>query len=871
MAKKVKNNTSAGSNSGSKSDSKSGDKLQRLSNTICPPKMTLEQWQIRLRQQAAVKENFAISKEIGTDENGCYRLVNPQSHQVYKIIYRGEGSPWNYCSCMDFKSNQLGTCKHIEAVKMWLADNKKQPDTSLPPYTSVYLSYAAGRKVCIRIGSEKREEFLRLASEYFMDDFVLRPDCIYSFFTFLSRARKISDTFRCYDDAYQYILDLRDGRRREQLVEEKCSDAQLDSLLNARLYPYQKEGIRFAVRAGKGIIADEMGLGKTIQAIGTAEVLRREGLVSSVLILCPTSLKYQWKKEIERFTGAEAHVIEGGHYQRKVQYNAVEPYKIISYNSACNDIKVLDSLRTDMLIMDEAQRLKNWNTQISKAARRIESDYTVVLSGTPLENKLQELYSIVQFVDQYCLGPYWRFTDFTTVMSSTGQVTGYKNLNIIGQQLTGVLLRRRKCDVALQLPGRSDKNLFVAMTKEQRALHDECQFVVGQIVTKWRKMHFLSEKDRNRLLLLLNQMRMVCDSTYILDQKSRHDTKVDELVQIVVEMVENGDEKMVVFSQWERMTRLICQELDKRSIGYANLNGSIPSVKRKELMDHFTADPQCRVFVSTDAGSTGLNLQVASVIVNLDLPWNPAVLEQRIARIYRIGQQRPIQVINFVSERSIEERMLSTLNFKANMAGGILDNGEDTVMMEDSKFNKLMETVEEVVSEPAADGTKEAQETLRNESHSIDVEDESEEMMEEAAEEVVERTEEGIVEKTSASVPSDVLYGLNGGETEAENDAPSDSGRQFMLPFEEDEEPVTPVSARTKKATGAQELVSQGVSFFTGLADMLSSPEKTEQLVNAIVKKNPETGQTSIEIPVPDKESVSQMFRMLGKLMEMTK
>lgn len=853
MAKKVKNNASTGS--------KPGDKAPRLSNTTCPPKMTLEQWQIGLRRQAAVKEAFAISVETDTDENGCYRLANPQSHQTYKIIYRGEESPWNYCSCMDFKSNQLGTCKHIEAVKMWLVGNKKRPDTALPPYTAVYLSYTKGRKVCIRIGSEKREEFLRLASEYFTDELVLRPDCIYSFFTFLSRARKISDTFRCYSDAYQYVLDLRDDRRREKLVEEKCGDTQLDTLLNAKLYPYQKEGIRFAVRAGKSIIADEMGLGKTIQAIGAAEFLRREKLVSTVLVLCPTSLKYQWKKEIERFTGAEARVIEGGHFQRKGQYDAEEPYKIVSYNSACNDIKILGSLRTDLLIMDEAQRLKNWNTQIAKAARRIESDYTVVLSGTPLENKLQELYSIVQFVDQYRLGPYWRFTDFTTIVSPTGQVTGYKNLNIIGQQLTGVLLRRRKCDVALQLPGRSDKNLFVAMTKEQRALHDEFQFIVGQIVTKWRKMHFLSEKDRNRLLLLLNQMRMVCDSTYILDQKSRHDTKVDELVQIIVEMVESGDEKMVVFSQWERMTRLICQELEKRSIGYANLNGSIPSVKRKELMDHFTTDPHCRVFVSTDAGSTGLNLQVASIIVNLDLPWNPAVLEQRIARIYRIGQQRPIQVINFVSERSIEERMLSTLNFKANVAGGILDNGEDTVMMEDSKFNKLMETVEEVVSEPASEATEEVQEPLRPEPQPIVVEEEPEELLEKEPEEVL---EEAVMSGTSDD-PSE--------EAEENNGDTSLAGgqQQFMLPFEEDEEPVSAAPARPKKAVEAQELVSQGISFFTRLADTLSSPEKTAQLVNTIVKENPETGQTSIEIPVPDKESVSQVFRMLGKLMEMTK
>ena len=825
---------------GRKTSAKKGEgkKATRLSNLICPPGMSLEQWQILLRQQAALKEQFGISKDTDTDERGCYRVANPVSHQVYKVVYRGGKSPWNYCSCMDFKSNQLGTCKHIEAVKHWLHEKHLDADFSLPPYTAVYLSYAQGRKVCIRIGSEKREEFLQLASEYFDADHVLRPDCLYSFSTFLSRARKISDTFRCYQDVYQYISDIRDARRRERLVEEKCTDKELDQLLNTTLYPYQKEGIRFAIRAGKSIIADEMGLGKTIQAIGTAEFFRKEGLVSSILILCPTSLKYQWKKEIERFTGAKAHVIEGGINQRHVQYKAEEPYKIISYNSACNDVKIWGTLRTDMLIMDEAQRLKNWNTQISKAMRHIESDYTVVLSGTPLENKLQELYSIVQFVDQYRLGPYYRFVNFTTLMDATGKIIGYKNLNVIGQYLKGILLRRRKADVALQLPTRNDKNLFVSMTKEQRVQHNECQYIVGQIVTKWRRMRFLSEKDRNRLLLLLNQMRMLCDSTYILDQKTRHDTKIDELLQIVEEMVENGEEKMVVFSQWERMTRLVCQELDKRGIGYANLNGLVSSVKRKELMDRFTDDPDCRVFVSTDAGSTGLNLQVASIIVNLDLPWNPAVLEQRIGRIYRLGQQRNVQVINFVSENSIEERMLSTLNFKSNMASGILDDGEDSIFFEDSKFNKLMETVEEVVAEP-----------------------------EPTTENITEEEPEETIAATSAT---------------EENEEREDN--QLSFPFEDEtgdmsaneeperkETPESEVKQTEPISENPQKLVEQGVSFLSQLADTLSSPEKTARLVDALVKEDKATGKTTIEIPVADKESVSRMFQLFGKLMNLGK
>jgi SNF2 family DNA or RNA helicase len=805
------NNKSASENKARKKKNKPNNKkVQNLSNVLKPDNMELTEWQKALRRQVAIQEHFIVSQNTQTDEPGCYSVANPKTDNEYKVIYRGANCKWNYCSCMDFKVSRLGTCKHIEAVCSWIKKRRKTLDKTLPSYTAVYLLYQEGRKICIRIGTEKSEEFTRLASEYFTNDGYLKPESIYSFSTFLSTARKISNTFRCYPDALQYILDLRDDRKRAELVSEKCTDKNLDSLLNARLYPYQKEGIRFAIKTGKTIIADEMGLGKTIQAIGCAEFMRKENLISSVLIVCPTSLKYQWKKEIERFTGCQSVVIEGNHLRRKKMYDDSTFYKIVSYNSICNDVKILRHMSTDFMIMDEAQRLKNWNTQVAQAMRRIHADYMVVLSGTPLENKLQELYSIVQIVNPFLLGPLHEFIADTTVLSPSGQIIGYKNLNEIGERLKGVMIRRRKSDVKLQLPSRMDSIRFVPMTKEQAGMHDEFHSVVSQIVTKWNKTHFLSEKDRKRLLLLLSQMRMVCDSTFILDQRSRHDTKIDELMHMVEDMIENGDDKMVVFSQWERMTRLVCQELEKRGIMYANLNGSVPSEKRKQLMDDFTSNPDCRIFVSTDAGSTGLNLQVASVLVNLDLPWNPAVLEQRIARIYRIGQTKSVQVFNMVAERTIEERMLSTLNFKSNMSEGILDNGTDAVFMEESKFNRLMETVEEVT---ASDGKPEFAET-----HTDDT-------TEHATEELIED-----------------------------------------IPLEADNNYEVETKQGTGESTFPHELVSQGMSFLQGLAETLASPEKTQVLIDTLVKEDKVTGKTSIEIPVPDKETVKNLFSMFSKL-----
>lgn len=813
----------------SKTTKKTKETTAKVSYHYKPDNLTLEEWQIALRRQAVEKENFQISEIDRKEYPGYYKVMNPVSRNEYRVVYRGQESPWNYCSCMDFKTNQLGTCKHLEAVKLWIREKRRKICHEIPPYTSVYLSYKSERQVRLRIGTDNADEFRRLAEPYFTPDGVMRPETVNMIADFLRDAMKINNTFRWYSDALAFILEKRDRKRREQMSAEWTSDMALDVLLKTRLYPYQKEGIRFAFRAGKSIIADEMGLGKTIQAIGTAELMRKHNLISSVLIICPTSLKYQWKKELERFTDAKAVVVEGNHLVRKELYKSEEFYKIVSYNSICNDVKITGSLYTDFLIMDEVQRLKNWNTQISKAARHIESEYTVVLSGTPLENKLEELYSIMQFVDQYCLGPYYQFMDQTVVKSDTGKVVSYKNLNAIGERMKDVLIRRRKRDVALQLPGRMDKVLFVPMTEQQREMHDEYQNYVSQLVYKWTRMRFLSEKDRKRLLLMLSQMRMICDSTYILDQKSRHDTKVEETMNILRNVFDNGDEKVVIFSQWERMTRLIAAELDTLGVRYEYLHGGVPSEARKQLMDNFTEKSESRVFLSTDAGSTGLNLQVASVLINLDLPWNPAVLEQRIARIYRIGQKKNIQVINLVASQTIEERMLSTLNFKSSLFEGILDNGEDTIFLEDSKLDKIMDSIK-VMTEPRGD----VAETGEGSGSDIRADD-SEEKVEPAA------SRETMPDMEHASMEQGIMA----------------------------EEPVGTENVGGTKilAEHPEQLVQQGVSFFAGLAQALSSPEATRKLVDSIVEEDKETGQASLRIPVPDKESVTNILNLFSKLL----
>ncbi len=688
-----------------------------LSHLVKPRDKSLEEWQVMLRMQQARREEMDVECVSERYSPGEYRVSSKASGRVYKVVFRGAKSPWNYCDCMDFKTSQLGTCKHVEAARLWIADHHKRIHWDLPAYTSVYLSYRGNvREVKIRIGSAATKEFRQMAAKFFNEIDTLRPEAFEVFGDFMRQAKALSDDFRCYQDALDFVLEQRESIARRKVIDETYTDQRLDSLLNTTLYPYQKEGVRFAAKTGRAILADEMGLGKTVQAIATAELLLREGFVTNVLVLCPATLKQQWKREIERFTERSAVVVDGSPERRRELAKVEAEFKIQSYNAFTDDVKAGHMLQCDMLVLDEVQRLKNWNTQMAKAVRQVTSRYALILSGTPLENRLEELYSIVELVDQFILAPYYLFRDKYIITDAEGRTVGYQSLGDVRRRLSTIMLRRSKKDVELQLPPRIDKNLFVPMTPQQAAAHQELRMNAARLVSKWHRQHFLSEIDRRTLLLTLQQMRMVCDSLFLLDEHSRFDTKVEETMNILNEsgVTVDGEAaataddlsltppKVVIFSQWERMTRLVAQELERSGVEYVYIHGDIPTAQRQQRVDTFQSDPSVRVFLSTDAGSAGLNLQAANIIINLDLPWNPAIVEQRIGRLHRIGQQRGVEVINLIAAATIEDDMRSRLRFKASLFEGVLDGGEDAVFLGSDKFDSLLTDLEQYIDDETA-------------------------------------------------------------------------------------------------------------------------------------------------------------------------
>ena len=473
---------------------------------------------------------------------------------------------------------------------------------------------------------------------------------------------------------------------------------------------------------------------------------------------------------------------------------------------------------------------------------------------------MEELYSVMELVDQYCLAPYYDFRHRYIVQNELGKVMGYRNLNEIGERIASRLIRRRKADVAIQLPQRQDKNLLVPMTPQQIDAHEEYKSVVARIVQKWYRTHFLSEAERMRLLLNLNMMRMVCDSTYILDESTRHDVKVDEAANIIAEYIEGeGSNKVVVFSQWERMARLIAGELEHRGIAHEYLHGAVPSVKRGAMVYNFQNDPQCKVFVSTDAGSTGLNLQSASLVINIDLPWNPAVLEQRIGRIYRYGQMRNIMVINLVAKNSIEEQMIGKLRFKQNMFEGILDGGEDAIFVED-KFAKIVELADTMVTtdEPADDapGDEPAE---RGEHRDPLIYDSAQQ----GAEDDFDDDADDYRDNAVSDLDDDDVF-AESIIKEIDGDAP---GSGTLVATTDDSKKSSGGGSSTASQSASEELISQGLSFLSNLAQTLQSPQATTELLDAIVKEDPDSGGAYLNIPVPDKSTVRNALTIFAALL----
>lgn len=602
-----------------------------------------------------------------------YTVTSALSGKTYRVALRGTELGQSYCSCPDFRTNTLGTCKHVlHLLEQVQKDFSKQKLNR--PYKrkniSVFLRY--GRQAELQLGLPEK---LPAEVETLVAPFRDHPvNDVHELLRLIRRLESLGQKTIIYPDAEEWIQQRLFHERMSAITAEIRQDPARHplrtSLLKIPLLPYQLDGIAFAAGAGRAILADDMGLGKTMQGVGVAELLAREAGIRKVLVVCPASVKSQWKNEIQRFCDREVQLIAGSADDRGQQYAADCFFTICNYEQVLRDLQFVERVPWDLIILDEGQRIKNWEARTTRVIKGLRSRFALCLSGTPLENRLEDLFSVVQFIDDRRLGPGFRFFNQHRIVDERGKVLGYKNLTDLRESLKHVLLRRTRDSVKLELPERTTEYIRIPPTEEQLDIHTANMRIVASVVRK----SFITEMDMLRLRQALLMCRMAADSTFLCNKEAPgFSTKLAHLDEFLPRLFEEPDRKVVLFSEWTTMLDLIEELLHKHNLPFVRLDGSVPQKNRPAIVQEFQTNPACKLFLTSNAGSTGLNLQAANTVINVDLPWNPAVLEQRIARAHRMGQTQPVQVFVLVTEHTIEENLLAVLSSKRDLALAALD------------------------------------------------------------------------------------------------------------------------------------------------------------------------------------------------------
>jgi superfamily II DNA or RNA helicase len=634
------------------------------------------------RKERAQKEKMRLksmnSRELWTD----YIITSYGTGKSYRIALRGWEPGESYCSCPDFRKNTLGTCKHIIYALDKVGKKFKKVVRETPAGIKeicVYLRYGRRLQLGLLVPADLSPEIAAHLAPFKDKSIQNIKDLIRC----IRRVEGLGAEVTIYPDAEEFINHKLFQERMAATVAEIRQDPQnhplRKTLLEAELLPYQLDGVAFAAGVGRAVLADDMGLGKTIQGIGVAELLARHAPVSKVLVVCPASLKSQWRLEINRFSTRSCQLVLGSAKDRPAQYDSDSFFTVCNYEQVLRDFLSIERVKWDLIILDEGQRIKNWEAKTSRIIKALKSPFALVLSGTPLENRIDDLFSIVEFIDDRRLGPAFRFFNRYKVVDEKGKLLGYKNLDELRAKLKPFLLRRTRKGVIKELPPRTTRILRIPPTEEQLDLQKGHRQIIQTIIQK----KYLTEMDLLRLQKALLMCRMCANSTFLVDKQAPgYSSKLEELDQLLDRLSAEEDRKIVLFSEWTTMLNLIEPLLEEQKLNYIRLDGSVPQKKRQGLIHQFQNDPACKLFITTNAGSTGLNLQAANTVINVDLPWNPAVLEQRISRAHRMGQKRPVQVFLLVTKDTLEENLLATLSAKHELALAVLDPDSDTVQVD---------------------------------------------------------------------------------------------------------------------------------------------------------------------------------------------
>ncbi len=473
--------------------------------------------------------------------------------------------------------------------------------------------------------------------------------------------------------------------RKQMLGETSFSPQPIPSVIQASLRNYQLEGVHWLERLRTmhlgGILADDMGLGKTLQAIIGITQSKLEKPDSQSLIVCPTSLVYNWQEEFHKFNPElNILVIDGVPTQRKKLLKKIKDYDVVvtSYNLMQKDVECYKEIRFDYVVLDEAQHIKNRGTRNAKSVKMLQAAHRLVLTGTPIENSLEELWSLFDFLMPGLLSSFDRFLE--KYIRNCGHTEDKSsNIELLRKKVAPFMLRRMKEDVLQDLPPVSNILYHCHLTDVQRELYNSYAASAKKELSQLVKKEGF-EKIQIHVLATLTRLKQICCHPAIFAKEKPEpgdSAKYDMLMELLPSLIE-GKHKTVIFSQYTKMLTILKEDLEGRGITFSYLDGS--SKNRLSIVKEFNESPQIPIFlVSLKAGGSGLNLVGADTVVHYDMWWNPAVENQATDRVYRLGQKKSVSSYKMVTLNTIEEKILNLQNRKKGLVKKVMSSDDEAI------------------------------------------------------------------------------------------------------------------------------------------------------------------------------------------------
>ncbi|NGX39511.1 MAG: RNA polymerase-associated protein RapA [Chlamydiae bacterium] len=470
--------------------------------------------------------------------------------------------------------------------------------------------------------------------------------------------------------------------RKQMIGEKKLKSTPIPKDITAELRSYQKEGVQWLERLRSmflgGILADDMGLGKTLQAIVALTQLKKKKL-GTALIVCPTSLLYNWKEEFSKFNAKlKVRVIDGIPSNRKKLIDTLHSYDavITSYTLLQKDIEHYREILFSYVILDEAQHIKNRGTRNARSVKMVRAHYKLILSGTPIENSLDELWSLFDFLMPGFLSAYDRFTEKYVRVAGEEQT---KNLQYLKKKISPFILRRMKVDVLKDLPPISEIVYHCQLSKVQRELYQSYAESARNELMKLVERDGFSRVQIHVLATLTRLKQICCHPAIFAKEKAEigDSAKYDMLLELLQTLMEGGH-RTVIFSQYTQMLKIMREDLELQGVRFSYLDGSTKN--RLEVVKQFNGDPTTSVFlVSLKAGGTGLNLVGADTVIHYDMWWNPAVENQATDRVHRMGQTKSVSAYKLITLGTIEEKIAEMQERKKGLVKKVVSCDDEAI------------------------------------------------------------------------------------------------------------------------------------------------------------------------------------------------